>query len=140
MLVGGTGYQYGDTEFLEYSERLYRDFAEELRAGQDGTAISIGEALMHAKRTYLATTPDIRGIHEKAILEATVFGLPMFGVDMPDGRGAVPGTGGGTLNPTEIDILEPAGELGLATVRPRLREREHAGRAWTSTSSRRAES
>ncbi len=114
VLVGGTGYQYGDTEFLEYSERLYRDFAEELRAGQDGTAISIGEALMHAKRTYLAATPDIRGIHEKAILEATVFGLPMFGVDMPDGRGAVPGTGGGTLDPTEI-LDGPASDLGLAT-------------------------
>ena len=115
VLVGGTGYQYGDTEFLEYSERLYRDFAQELRAGEAGTAISIGDALMHAKRTYLATTPDIRGIHEKAILEAAVFGLPMFGVVMPDGRGAVPGTGGGTLDPMEIDILEPAGELGLAT-------------------------
>ena len=114
VLIGGTGYQYGDTEFLEYSERLYRDFAEELRAGQDGTAISIGEALMHAKRTYLAATPDIRGIHEKAILEATVFGLPMFGVDMPDGRGAVPGTGGGTLDPTEI-LDGPASDLGLAT-------------------------
>ena len=25
--------------------------------------------------------PDIRGIHEKAILEATLFGLPMLGVD-----------------------------------------------------------
>ncbi len=32
-LIAGTGYQYGDTDFLEYSERLYRDFARELRAG-----------------------------------------------------------------------------------------------------------
>ena len=79
------GYQYGDTDFLEYSERLYRDFARELRAGAAGTAISVGEALVRAKVTYLATTPDIRGIHEKAILEATLFGLPMFGVTMPAG-------------------------------------------------------
>ena len=26
-LIAGTGYQYGDTEFLEYSERLYLEFA-----------------------------------------------------------------------------------------------------------------
>ena len=38
---------------------------------------------VRAKLIYLATTPDIRGIHEKAILEATLFGLPMFGVKMP---------------------------------------------------------
>ena len=33
-LIAGTGYQYGDTDFLEYSERLYRDFARRLRAAR----------------------------------------------------------------------------------------------------------
>ena len=33
MLIGGTGYQYGDTDFLEYSERLYLDIARRLREG-----------------------------------------------------------------------------------------------------------
>ena len=113
ILIAGTGYQYGDTDFLEYSERLYRDFARELRAGAAGTAISVGEALVRAKVTYLATTPDIRGIHEKAILEATLFGLPMFGVTMPAGRGATPGTGG-PLATTAV-TTEPAASLGLAT-------------------------
>ena len=32
-LIAGTGYQYGDTDFLEYSERLYSNFARQLRAG-----------------------------------------------------------------------------------------------------------
>src|SRR5204863_5920643 len=32
-LVAGTGYQYGDTDFVEYGERLYLDFARELHAG-----------------------------------------------------------------------------------------------------------
>ena len=85
MLIAGTGYQYGDTDFLEYSERLYRDLAHELRAGAVGTGVPIGEALAAAKRTYITGTQDIRGIHEKAVLEATLFGLPMFGVDLPDG-------------------------------------------------------
>src|SRR5207253_9097370 len=89
-LVAGTGYQYGDTDFLEYSERIYDNFARQLRAGTG--AISIGEALVKAKLDYLAITPDIRGIHEKALLEATLFGLPMLGVNMPSGPAATSGT------------------------------------------------
>jgi hypothetical protein len=112
ILIAGTGYQYGDTDFLEYSERLYRDFARELRAGLAGTRISVGEALVRAKHAYLATTPDIRGIHEKALLEATLFGLPMFGVVMPAGRGATPGTGT-AITPTLVGT-QPAASLGLA--------------------------
>ena len=88
-LVAGTGYQYGDTDFIEYSERLYLNFAKQLRAKlPDGTSgpVPVGEALVKAKLQYLATTPDIRGIHQKALLEATLFGLPMLGVNMPSGR------------------------------------------------------
>ncbi len=29
----GTGYQYGDTDFLEYSERIYNEFSKQLRYG-----------------------------------------------------------------------------------------------------------
>ena len=32
-LIAGTGYQYGDTDFIEYSERLYLEFAKHLRYG-----------------------------------------------------------------------------------------------------------
>ncbi len=110
-LIAGTGYQYGDTDFLEYSERLYRDFARELHAGTG--AIPIGEALVKAKLTYLATTPDIRGIHEKALLEATLFGLPMLGVNMPAGRGGGSGTGS-PITPVPV-ATGPAATLGLAT-------------------------
>jgi predicted outer membrane repeat protein len=87
-LIAGTGYQYGDTDFLEYSERLYLYLSKELRAGSG--PVPIGKALVRAKQDYLATTPELRGIHEKALLEATLFGLPMLSVDMPSGRGTVP--------------------------------------------------
>ena len=113
ILVAGTGYQYGDTDFLEYSERLYRDFAHALRAGDVGTPVSIGVALRNAKLSYLATTPDIKGIHEKALLEATLFGLPMWGVDMPGQRTGTAGAGGGV---TPVPVPSgPAADLGLAT-------------------------
>src|SRR5205823_6264815 len=100
-LVAGTGYQYGDTDFVEYSERLYANFARQLRAGTAGTPVAVGEALVQAKLAYLAATPDIRGLHEKALLEATLFGLPMLGVNMPSGRAAVGGTAG-AVSPTPV--------------------------------------
>src|SRR4029453_2741171 len=112
-LIAGTGYQYGDTDFLEYSERIYSNFARQLRAGAAGTSVAIGEALVQAKLTYLAATPDIRGLHEKALLEATLFGLPMLGVNMPSGRGAIPGTSA-AVNPTPV-AAGPAATLGLET-------------------------
>jgi hypothetical protein len=112
-LVAGTGYQYGDTDFLEYSERLYRNLARQLRAGGAGTPVSVGEALVQAKLAYLAATPDIRGLHEKALLEATLFGLPMLAVNMPAGRGPIPGTAG-AVNPVAVSA-GPAASLGLRT-------------------------
>ncbi len=95
-LVAGTGYQYGDTDFLEYSERLYLEFTKQLRTGVG--AMPIGKALAQAKVVYMTTTTDIRGIHEKALLEATLFGLPMLGVNMIK---ATDTTSGGPINPVE---------------------------------------
>ena len=83
-LIAGTGYQYGDTEFVEYSERLYLNFARELRTRESGQeTVSIGQALVNAQNEYLAGTPFLRGMHEKALLQATLFGLPMLQVAMP---------------------------------------------------------
>jgi hypothetical protein len=88
-LIAGTGYQYGDTDFVEYSERLYDNFSRQFLYGAG--AVSVGEALVQAKLVYLAATPDIRGLHEKALLEATLFGLPMLGVNMPTDAPQTPG-------------------------------------------------
>ena len=57
VLIGGTGYQYGDTDFLEYSERLYLDIARRLHEGPaagDGRRSPSGSALVLAKQDYLA--------------------------------------------------------------------------------------
>lgn len=82
--IGGTGYQYGDTDFVEYSERLYLEFARQLRVGTG--PVSIGQALVSAKQAYLSDTAEMSGIHEKALIEATLFGLPMLSIDLPYGR------------------------------------------------------
>jgi CSLREA domain-containing protein len=108
-LIAGTGYQYGDTDFLEYSERIYLEFSKQLRVGSG--PVSIGKALIAAKQTYLAQTPVIRGLHEKALLEATIFGLPMLSVDLP---GRLPADGYPRINP-EIHSFStnPGAILGL---------------------------
>jgi hypothetical protein len=80
-LIAGTGYQYGDTDFIEYGERLYLAFTRELRTGSG--PVSIGKALVRAKQDYLETTPDLRGLHRKSVIISTLFGLPMLSVDLP---------------------------------------------------------
>ena len=81
-LVAGTGYQYGDTDFIEYSERLYAEFARQLRVGTG--PVSVGDALVRAKQLYLQQSPSLGTLDEKTMLEATIFGLPMTSVDMPN--------------------------------------------------------
>ena len=90
-LIAGTGYQYGDTDFIAYSERIYAEFSRQLRITTNpaGTAqpVSVGNALVRSKRNYLKTTAaPLSGLDEKALLEATLFGLPMLSVNLPTGR------------------------------------------------------
>lgn len=87
-VIAGTGYQYGDTEFIKYSEQIYANFAEQLRYGTG--PVAVGAALVDAKRAYLAAEPDSRGLHRKALIEAALYGLPMFSVDLPSGRMPAP--------------------------------------------------
>ena len=83
-LIAGTGYQYGDTDFLKYSEALYHHFSRQLRTGTG--PVAVGKALVAAKQGYLSQTPQLRGIDEKAVLQATLFGLPMLSIDLPGSR------------------------------------------------------
>ena len=98
--VMGTGYQYGDTEFIEYSERLYLQFTRELRTGSG--PVPIGKALVKAKKGYLAAKPQLRGIDEKALLIATVYGLPMYSINMPGSRLAPSDTTSIVLSTTPV--------------------------------------
>ncbi|WP_151083239.1 hypothetical protein [Nocardioides cynanchi] len=88
VLIGGTGYQYGDSDFTEYSERLYLDIARRLHEGPASPAtpppgIAVGSALALAKQDYLSGLSTVTGIDQKAMLEATLYGLPMTKFDAP---------------------------------------------------------
>ena len=75
--IGGTGYQYADTDFLAYSAKLYALLATQLRSGTG--AVAIGPALVNAKQDYLAGVSSLTGIDQKALIESTLYGLPMTG-------------------------------------------------------------
>ncbi|HEU5423781.1 MAG TPA: choice-of-anchor Q domain-containing protein, partial [Nitrolancea sp.] len=85
-LIAGTGYQYGDTDFIKYSEQLYLNFAQQLHSGSG--AVALGQALVNAKLMYLTQSPPsaLSGTAQKAFLEATLFGLPMLSVNLPGTR------------------------------------------------------
>jgi hypothetical protein len=83
-LVAGTGYQYGDTNYVAYSDQVYVDLAQQL--GYEpigGGAVDIGTALIAAKQQYLASLDQLNGVEEKALGEITLYGLPMLGVQEP---------------------------------------------------------
>jgi Bacterial Ig-like domain (group 3) len=114
ILIAGTGYQYADTNFLAYSAKIYTMFAAELRAGSVGTPVAIGQALVKAKQDYLESLSTVGGIDQKAIIESTMYGLPMTGMDLQGARTGTPAAGA-TVTPTDVTAGTPGATLGLQT-------------------------
>ncbi|BEP11707.1 hypothetical protein acdb102_00180 [Acidothermaceae bacterium B102] len=112
ILIAGTGYQYADTNFLAYSAKIYTMFAAELRAGSVGTPVAIGQALVKAKQDYLESLSTVGGIDQKAIIESTMYGLPMTGMDLPGARTGSPDTSP-SFTPTPVTQGTPGSVLGL---------------------------
>ena len=112
-LIAGTGYQYADTDFLAYSAKLYTQVAHQLRTGAAGTPVAVGQALVKAKRDYLASTATLTGIDRKALLEATLYGLPMTGIDLPHRAPGPPPPA--TLTVAPVAAGTPGNTLGLQT-------------------------
>jgi hypothetical protein len=73
--IANTGFGYGDTELVAYSERLMALFAKDLAV--DGS-LTTGQALSLAKRDYAKTTQVWSPYDEKALQEVVHYGLPMY--------------------------------------------------------------
>lgn len=117
-LIAGSGYQYGDTEFLEYGERLYLEFSRQLRTGNG--PVSVGNALVGAKKAYLATKPTVEeDIDQKTLLIATLFGFPMLSIDMPGTR-ITPTSDASIVAGTTVASSAPGSTLGLETADVRI--------------------
>ncbi|HEV2251510.1 MAG TPA: carboxypeptidase regulatory-like domain-containing protein [Candidatus Limnocylindria bacterium] len=79
-VVGGTGYGYADTDFIQYSEKILSNTAKALGIGAG--PVAIGDALVSAKAAYLSALAAPEGIDVKAASEATLYGLPMMRYDV----------------------------------------------------------
>jgi hypothetical protein len=90
--VANTGYGFGVDDAIAASELLMLYFTQEL--GSQPT-MPIGQALINAKQRYAgsATSGGFSVFDEKAMIEATLYGLPMHTVSV--------------LNPTPIGGLDP---------------------------------
>ena len=113
-LVGGTGYQYGETVLMKNSEALLALLTKELGYSTSPTGASyangvpIGKALLQAKRAYMAQTATPRGIDLKVVNVSTVYGSPTMAFKVPS-QHARPSAG--TLAPAAV-----AGFTGLTAL------------------------
>jgi hypothetical protein len=73
--VGNTGFGLGDTDSVAFSEQLMADFA-----GQLTSTSTLGNALLQAKRQYYLSRVAFSNYDEKALSEAELYGLPMYGI------------------------------------------------------------
>ena len=104
--VGSTGFAYGDTDFVMFTERLLLNTTRELRYGTG--AVAIGTAVMNAKQTYVSQLPTLTGTDEKALSQLTLYGMPTWSINLPSGRGAARPT-------SEPSIAPVVRSGGLAT-------------------------
>lgn len=83
-LLAETGYAYGDTDFTEYGEHLFDNYAKQLRtySGASYVPVATGKAEVAAKQEYLKSHTNLSGVDEKTLLETAFYGLPMMTVNM----------------------------------------------------------
>jgi hypothetical protein len=83
--IGNTGYGYGMDDSIAFTEQLMHFFAQRLVSD-----VTVGEALRWAKNRYLGGAPSggFGTYDEKVMIEATLYGLPMYHVSVPSGPAA----------------------------------------------------
>ena len=81
--LGNTGFGYGDSLVVAYSELLDSIFAGKIAAGS-----TVGNALAAAKQEYFGGLGVFGVYDEKAMSEFTLYGMPMWSVTLPGGAPA----------------------------------------------------
>lgn len=98
VYLANTGYGYGDTAAVAYSEELMRLFAERL----DGS-LTVGEAALFAKQAYIGALGAYSAYDEKVVQQAALYGLPMYRVG---GSGTVPPPPAGVVTAPDGDGIQ----------------------------------
>ena len=81
VLIGSTGFGFGDTEAVSCTEALAAGFADQATTWDaQGTTSGqpIGLALAAAKRQYLGSLTAITAYDEKSSVEFTMYGMPQY--------------------------------------------------------------
>lgn len=102
--LGNTGYGYGDSLVVAYSEQLDAIFARNVVAGA-----TVGKALAATKQEYFGTLGVFGVYDEKAMAELTLYGLPMWSTTSP---------GGGIAPASTTSVATAAAPLVAATAPP----------------------
>ncbi|MCP5100543.1 MAG: hypothetical protein GY943_33760, partial [Chloroflexi bacterium] len=81
---GNTGYGYGDSDLIAYSELLMSNFVTALGDWSDGPQ-TVGHAMLTAKHEYYNSLAggSFSNYDEKVLEEMTLYGLPMLRINMP---------------------------------------------------------
>jgi hypothetical protein len=111
--VANTGYGYGDSAAPALSEELMSSFAHHL--GVD-TSVAVGDALVRARLDYALNNMGFYGPYdEKVLIEATLYGPPMYRVTVPSPGAGEPereetgaSVNGEGLTPDPLRLQTPA--------------------------------
>jgi hypothetical protein len=116
LFIGNTGFGYGDSDLIAYSERLMTNFVQELGYWHNGNMPTVGIALARAKQRYFNSTgaESFSNYDEKALEEMTLYGLPMMGISVPNTTTVPPG--GGPLGKTSMTVLDSVHAAQAITV------------------------
>ncbi len=132
--VINSGYGYGDTEVIGYSETLLVELTKQLGFGTG--PVPIGQAFLKAKANYLAPLATLSGVDDKALRELTLYGLPMLGWNFTAGR-TTPPAAASEVTPTAPNTngLSTADTTPAATIRRDNRTLTVSGGTTTVTES-----
>jgi hypothetical protein len=113
MVLGNSGFGYGDTDFIGYSEELLALITQQLTDGAP-SAVPVGLALTNAKRQYIQNSGATTGVDKKSLEELTFYGPPMWSIGLPN-QVAQPGSNTLTVNP---QLVDEGHALSADTVKP----------------------
>ncbi|MGH9104399.1 MAG: Ig-like domain repeat protein, partial [Acidimicrobiales bacterium] len=105
-LIAGTGYQFGDSNYVADSDQIYVDLAQQF-GDEPGP---VGTALLRTEWEYLASLDQLNGLDEKSLLQVTLYGLPMLSLHEPK---EVPAPSGPTSVLASSDLQGLPGPFGL---------------------------
>jgi CSLREA domain-containing protein len=118
--IGNTGFGYGDDAAIALNEEIMLSFTRLLRSS---ATAAVGEALRQAKQDYALSSIGSYGpYNEKALYVTTLYGLPMYRLDVPNPSAAQEADRMQGIVAGPATRLSPSLFVQTFTVAPTLRE------------------